>query len=112
MRSIFDPTGNNAEHDGSQNLGPFAGDTSQMPADIIDSVSDDDDEIDLVMDIPPFSTEAASEPSITSDQMHDVGEDDVLDIPEDSQGEIERRLGEHTNTPTSPGDAEQKGGSI
>ena len=35
-RSIFDPTGSDTEHSGTRNLGPDAGDVSQMPSDVTD----------------------------------------------------------------------------
>ena len=35
-RSVFDPTGPDAEHGGTRNLGPDAGNISHMPPDVTD----------------------------------------------------------------------------
>ena len=41
-RGIFDPTGPDAEHSGSRNLGPDADNISHMPPDVTDGNSSDD----------------------------------------------------------------------
>ena len=42
-RSIFDPTGGEAERSGNRNLGPDARNLSHMPPDIVDGEADDAD---------------------------------------------------------------------
>jgi hypothetical protein len=42
-RSLFDPTGPDAEHGGSRNLGPDAADISHLPPDVTDGDAADDE---------------------------------------------------------------------
>lgn len=42
-RSLFDPTGPDAEHGGSRNLGPDAADISHMPPDLTDGDAADNE---------------------------------------------------------------------
>lgn len=41
-RSIFDPTGGEAERSGSRNLGAAADNASRMPPDVVDGKADDE----------------------------------------------------------------------
>ena len=69
-RSVFDPTGGEAERSGSPNLGPDAANISHMPPDVVDGEADGPaqsgpqegslEAIDLAAETPgPFAADSA-----------------------------------------------------
>jgi hypothetical protein len=88
-RSIFDPTGSETEHDGSRNLGPMAGDTSQMPPDIVDGLPEEEDP--LLVDFP-LDPPLADAPQIPDSEAGDAPQEaQAMDDPAvqtDGQGDM------------------------
>jgi len=62
-RSIFDPTGTDTEHSGSQNLGPDASEISHMPPGAIDGVVDQDEEDETAVADAPQESDLIDDPS-------------------------------------------------
>lgn len=72
-RSLFDPTGPDAEHGGSRNLGPDAADISHMPPDLTDGESADNesaqaDSDQTTDDIAVAKLEAEKEKKLNPDE--------------------------------------------
>jgi hypothetical protein len=94
-RSIFDPTGNETEHSGSQNLGPDASEISHMPPGLAqrDEDADGDDE---TIDVAPIEP-AAIEPVDLSE----------ADAPQEREG-IDDPFALMEGQPTDTSDAPQE----
>jgi len=95
-RSIFDPTGNETEHSGSQNLGPDASEISHMPPGLAEREEDadgDDETIDMslnetaaIKSLDSIEADAPQEPEVIDDPfaLMEGQPTDTSDAPQES----------------------------
>jgi hypothetical protein len=100
-RSIFDPTGGETEHSGSQNLGPDASEISHMPPDAVDGVVDCDEEndtIDMGLVEPPVVSDVEP-PTASSVETSDTDAPQESDVAGDSSVLMEGQASDDADAP-------------